>query len=270
MSWIDAFRENPYSLSYTMKFLFIAALIATAIILAAWLLPWWATILLVLLIISPAGYFVWKIVRTVKKEVVPALKKFAEGMPRAQERLASVPAGERFRGNGFAFTFPVACEVSQTVIDDLEALLLKPKLDGDGASPNGLMVVSTIPRDELKNKINAQLEAVFSQVQTALAQKPQAGQEFRAEEFLPAEVGPFRGEYRRLEAAKDGKTVRGETVYLGGKRFSVAWALIGPADTFDAAAGRFRELAALIERMAESEVIDVPRLTGTSDVSENT
>jgi hypothetical protein len=250
-----------------MKFLFIAALIATAIIVAAWLLPWWATLLLVFLIIAPVVYFVWKILRTLKKEVVPALKKFSEGMPRAQERLASVPAGERFRGNGFAFTFPVPCDVSQTVIDDLEALLLKPKLNGDGATPNGLIIVSTIPRDELKNKINSQLEAVFSQVQTALAQQPREGQALRAEEFLPAEVGPFRGEFRRLEIVKDGKAVRGETVYLGGEKFSVAWALIGPAETFDPAAARFRELAGLIERMAEPAVIDVPRLTSGSDES---
>jgi hypothetical protein len=182
-------------------------------------------------------------------------------MPRAQERLASVPANERFRGNGFAFTFPVPCEVSQTVIDDLEALLLKPKLEGNGTGPQGLMIVSTIPREELKNKINSQLEAVFSQVRTAIAAQRREGQDFRAEEFLPAEVGPFRGEYRTLHAVKDGKAVRGETVYLGGEKFSVAWALIGPADTFDSAAERFRELASLVERMAEPAVIDLPKLT---------
>jgi len=250
-----------------MKVLFIAALIATALIVAAWLLPWWATLLLVVLIIAPVVYFVWKIIRTVKKEIVPALKKFSEGMPRAQERLAAVPAGERFRANGFAFTLPVACDVSQTVIDDLEALMLKPKLNGDAGGPSGLMVLSTIPRDELKERINAQLEQVFSQVQTALTQQPREGQAFRAEDFLPAEVGPFKGEYRRLEVTKDGKSLRGETVYLGGAKFSLAWALIGPAEAFEHAADQFREMAGLIERTAGADVIDVPRLTNGSDTS---
>jgi hypothetical protein len=175
-----------------------------------------------------------------------------------------LPYGEwirLFRGNGFAFTFPVPCEVSQMVIDDLEALLLKPELDGNGGAPQGLMIVSTIPRDELKMKIDSQLEAVFSQVRTALAEQSRVGQDFRAEGFLPAEVGPFRGEYRTLEAVKDGKAIRGETVYLGGEKFSVAWALMGPVDAFESAAGRFRELASRIERVAEPAVIDVPGLS---------
>jgi len=248
-----------------MKFLFIAALIATALIVAAWLLPWWATLLLVVLIIAPIFYFIWRIIRTVKKEIVPALKKFSEGMPRAQERLASVPAGERFRANGFAFTFPLACDVSQTVIDDLEALILKPKLNSDTGGPNGLLVVSTIPRDELKNKINAQLEEVFSQVQTALAQQPREGQALRTEDFQPTEVGPFKGDCRRLEVTKDGKAIRGETVYLGGERFSIAWALIGPTEAFDHAADLFREMAGLIQHTGEPDVIDVPRLTNGSE-----
>ena len=248
-----------------MKFLLVAALIATALIVAAWLLPWWATLLLVVLIIAPIVYFVWKIVRTVKKDIVPALKKFSEGMPRAQERLASVPAGERFRANGFAFTFPLACDVSQTVIDDLEALILKPKLNGDTGGPNGLMVVSTIPRDELKNKINAQLEEVFEKVQTALAEQPREGQALQTGAFVPAEIGPFKGESRRLEVTKDGKAIRGETVYLGGEKFSIAWALIGPIETFEHAADQFREMAGLIQRTGDAEVIDVPRLTSGSE-----
>jgi hypothetical protein len=252
-----------------MKFLFIAALIATVLIASAIFLPWWATLLLVVLVIAPVVYFVWKILRTIKKEVVPALKKFADGMPRAQERLASLPANERFRGNGFAFAFPVPCEVSQMVIDDLEALLLKPKLDGNGAAPQGLMIVSTIPRDELKVKVDSQLEAVFSQARTALAQQPREGQGFLAQDFLPAEVGPFRGEYRTLEVVKDGKRLRGETVYLGGEKFSVAWALIEPADVFDAAAACFRELAGLIERVTAPAVIDVQGLSqGAEPVSD--
>jgi hypothetical protein len=240
-----------------MKFLFLVLIVAVAFVLSAWLLPWWATLALVVVIIAPLAWVAWKIVSAIKRDVVPALKKVAEGMPRAQERMASVPAGERFRGNGFAFTFPVPCDVSQTVIDDLEVMLLKPKLNGSTNVPKGVMVVSTIPREELKTKINAQLDAVFAQVRTAIARQACEGTELQTESFISAEVGPFRGECRKFEASNEGKKLRGETVYLGDERFSVGWALMGPADTFDAGAERYRELAGLIERVTEPTVIDV-------------
>src|SRR5436190_19990998 len=123
-----------------MKLLLYVALITSAIVLSVWLLPWWVTVGVLLLIIGVAAFFVWKIISTVKKEVVPALKKVAEGFPRAQERLCLQPAGERFRGNGFSFSFPVECEVSQMVIDDLEALMLKPSLEKVGAGTSGIMI----------------------------------------------------------------------------------------------------------------------------------
>src|SRR5262249_4232847 len=99
-----------------MKILILIAIVAAAIIAAAWLLPWWLTLTLLVVIVAPIVWIVWKVVSTIKKEIVPALKKVADSMPRAQERLCSLPAGEAFRGNGFAFAFPVACDVSQMVI----------------------------------------------------------------------------------------------------------------------------------------------------------
>ncbi len=76
-----------------MKLLLWVVLITTAAVISVWLLPWWATVGLVLVVLGVAGYFAWKIISTIKKEVVPALKTVAEGFPRAQERLCSQPAG---------------------------------------------------------------------------------------------------------------------------------------------------------------------------------
>jgi len=247
-----------------MKILILIAIVAAAIIAAAWLLPWWLTLTLLVVIVAPIAWIVWKVVSTIKRDIVPALKKVAEGMPRAQERLCGLPAGEAFRGNGFAFTFPVACDVSQMVIDDLEALVLQPKLDGPGESPKGLMFVSTIPREELKKEINDQLEEMFTHIKTHLAEDPHEGQSFHTEDFVPTSVGALHGECRRLEASHDGKKICGETVYLGEQAFSVGWALFGPAETFDSAAARLRELAGLIQRVVEPEMIDLPSLKHAS------
>src|SRR2546423_10444046 len=175
----------------TMKFLVLILVVAAALVLTAWFLPWWAALALVVVVIAPIGWIGWKIVRTIKKDIVPALKRVGEGMPRAQERLCSLPAGEPFRGNGFAFTFPVPCEVSQMVIDDLEALLLKPALNGSKSPASGLMVVSTMARDELKTRITGQLDAVFDQVQAGLADQGRPGNELQTEEFKPIQVGSF-------------------------------------------------------------------------------
>jgi len=241
-----------------MKFLIFAALILAAIIAAAIFLPWWALLAILLIVVLPVAWLGWKLMRVIKKDIAPALKKVAEGMPRAQERLCSLPANEPFRGNGFAFTFPVPCEVSQMVIDDLEALMLKPSLDITGTPPQGILIVSTIPAAELKTKVNDQLESVFQQVQTHIANQPREGQSFSSEDFAPTEVGVLKGERRGFQASAQGKHVRGETVYLGDNNLSVAWALAGPPETFDPGAHRYRELASLIKRVADAQAVDVP------------
>ncbi len=243
-----------------MKFLIWVVVVATVVVMSVWLLPWWATLAAVALALAVAGWFAWRIIATIKKEVVPALKTVAEGFPRSQERLCSVPPNERFRGNGFTFSFPVACEVSQTVIDDLEALMLKPA----AAGATGLMVISTIPKDELKTRVEAQLDAVFLQVKSLLSEQARQGERLCVEEFQPTQVGPFRGECRQFRAANAEKRIRGETVYLGEPNFSVAWAVVGPEETFDSAANQYRELAGLIERVKEQPAIDVPAV-GQSD-----
>ncbi len=234
-----------------MKFLLLIVIVLAAIVVAAWLLPWWLTLTLAVVIIAPIVWIVWKIVSTVKKQVIPALKDVAKGMPRAQERLCTLPRGESFRGNGFTFAFPVACEVSQTVIDDLEALVLKPALDDCASGTNGILIVSTIAREELKTQINDELESVFAKVKAYLAQQPAPGQDIQTEDFRPMEVGALKGESRIMEFSNAEKKLRGETVYLGDPTHSVGWALIGPAETFEAAATRFRELAGLIQRVDE-------------------
>jgi hypothetical protein len=234
-----------------MKTLFLAAVLATVLIAVAIYLPWWVFLLVIFAILAPVAWMIWKVISTIKKEVIPAIQEVAKGMPRAQERLCNLPAGEPFRGNGFTFTLPVACEVSQTVIDDLEVLLLKPKLNDVNPAASGLMVVSTIPRDELKTRINNHLESIFAQVREHIARLPEEGQGMQTGNFVPLEVSGLQGECRRMEFTREGKHLHGETVYLGEHAFSVGWALFCPAEGFTSAAARYRELASLIERVKE-------------------
>jgi hypothetical protein len=238
-----------------MKVLFILCVVFTLLIAAVIYLPWWAFLGLVVVIVAPLAFGIWRFVRTLKKEIMPALKQVAEGMPRAQERLCKLPSNEVFRGNGFAFTLPVPCEVSQTVIDDLEALILKPTLDAGAAQ--GIIIVSTIPVNELKSKVNDQLDGMFNQIKAHIEAKPEEGKAFQSEDFAPMTLSKLSGERRTFEGTNDGKTLRGETVYLGEEQFSIGWAVAGPAENFERAAERYRELAGLIRRVEEPKTIDV-------------
>jgi len=106
---------------------------------------------------------------------------------------------------------------------------------------DSMLVVSTIPKDEIKAKVTEKLETVFSEIQ-----------EVRTGDFGPLQISPLRGECRTFEAAKDGKSIRGESVYLGDEAYSIAWQIITPPNSFDQIAGKYRELAGLIERVHES------------------
>src|SRR6185369_6402110 len=97
--------------------------------LAYWLLPHWLSIPLIAIMGIVLAVVLWKIMRFFKK----VKKALAQFIP--QEKLCSLAAAEPFTGHGFAFTFPVACEVSQTHFHEVEALILKPKFDFPGA-PN--------------------------------------------------------------------------------------------------------------------------------------
>jgi hypothetical protein len=223
--------------------LFLALVAGVALLF--WLLPLWLAITLVVVIGLPAIWIVWKIY-TFFNKIKAGLKALADIIPK--EKLCTLTPGEAFRGKGFAFTFPVACEVSETTIADLEALMVKPKFDFPGAPTDALLVISTIPREELKQSLNEKLDGVFSQVQ-----------EIQQSEFTPIQVGTLPGEQRTLNATKDGKTVQGETVYLGDQTYSIAWTALATADTFETLSAKYRELASLVQRVPDIE-LETPRL----------
>jgi hypothetical protein len=215
---------------------FLLLVFAGIAALAIWLLPLWLSLSLIVLSGVPLAWAVWKVTSFIKK-----LKKgLADFIP--QEKLCVLAAGEPFRGYGFAFTFPIPCEVSQTRFDDVEALLLKPRFDFPGAPKDSLVAVSTFPKDELKGKINETIERIFSQIQ-----------ESRAEEYAPLKIGSLEGERRGFAAAKDGKSIKGEAVYLGDQDHSIVWVAIAPEDAFEPLAAQYRELVCLIQRVAKSE-----------------
>ena len=199
--------------------------------LAFWLLPHWLGIPLIAVMGIGLVVVLWKIMRFLKK----VKKALAQFIP--QEKLCSLAASEPFTGHGFAFTFPVACEVAHTHFHDLEALILKPKFDFLGAPKDALLIVSTFSPAELKPKINDFIEKIFAQV------------EGQGGEPVPVAVGPLKGEQRLFTTAKDGKDVRAESVFLGDEKGSIAWVAIAEGPAFEVLAAKYRELALLIQRV---------------------
>ena len=218
-----------------MRTLLLVILVLAAAVAAFWLLPWWLSLTLVVVVVLPLAWVAWKFISMLKS----VAKEFADVIPK--RRLCSLAAGEPFRGNGFAFTFPVACEGSQTVLDDLEALVLKPQVHPPGELGDSMLIVSTIPKDEMKTKTNEKLEAIYSQVQ-----------ELRVDEFAPLAIGSLHGEHRTFQVSKDGKSIRGESVYLGDHSHSVAWQVITLSEGFELVASRYRELATLVRRVEDT------------------
>jgi len=221
-----------------MKRLLFILIVIALILAAARFLPWWLSVALIAVLVMPVvliTFAFFAVFRIAKKELA---KQFPDVIP--QKKVSSLAAGKEFRGNGFGFTFPVACEVSQTVIDDFEALILKPKVHLRGEPGDSMLIVSTIPKDEMKKNVTKKLDAIFSKIE-----------ELRASDFSPLEVGQLAGEGRTFEASKDGKSVRGESVYLGKRAYSVAWQIITAPESFDEVAGKYRELAPMIQRVAE-------------------
>lgn len=220
-----------------MKILILFLIVVAAAVAALWFLPWWLSLALFVIVMLPVAWIGWKIVSALKAVV----NVIADAMPK--KKLCSLASGERFQGAEFSFTLPVACEVSQIVIDDFEALMLKPQIyasDELGESP---IVVSTILKEEMKVKITTKLEDVFSKIPG-----------LRAGDFVPVQVGALQGERREFEASKDGKSIRGESVYLGDEDYSVTWVIVAPSDSFDFAAGKYREFAGLFNRIRKPAV----------------
>src|SRR5438552_5863691 len=99
-----------------MPILLFLLIVLAAIIAALWLLPWWLSVALLVVIGAPLAWVAWKIVKTLQ-----AVRQAVQGIMPAK-RVCTLPAGEPFRGSGFAFTCPVECDVSQTIMEGLEAL----------------------------------------------------------------------------------------------------------------------------------------------------
>ncbi len=213
-----------------MCLLYLLILYAGVSALAIWLLPHWLSIPLVTVVGVVLLFVIWKVRGFVKK----VKAKFGDLIP--QEKVCSLAANEPFNSHGFAFTFPVACEVNQTHFRDVVALVLKPKLEFDGAPKDTLLIASTFPPADLKEKISNQIEKVFSQV------------EGHASEPEPITLGQMQGERRAFATSKDGKDVRGESVFLGDEKGSIGWVAIGEGAAFETLAAKYRELAMLIQR----------------------
>lgn len=215
-----------------MRKLLILILIVAALGAAFWFLPWWLSLILLVVVALPLAWVGWKIL-SVLREVTNAI---AEVTPK--KHLCSLAAAEPFRGNYFAFTFPVACEVSQMTSVDLEALVLKPQVHPHGENGDSMFFVSTILKDEMKATANEKFEELRAQAH-----------ELKVDEFVPIEVGTLQGERRTFQATKDDKQVRGEIVCLGSDSHSVVWVVITPSEEFESMTSKYRELATMIQRV---------------------
>jgi hypothetical protein len=225
--------------SITRTKVLLAVLAFAAVVVAGlYFLPWWLSLALIMILVMPVVFIVMVLIVAIRAVKSGVAKEFPELMPKKARR--KLAANEAFEGNGFHFTFPVACDVSQTVLDDFEALMLKPKIHPKGQPGDSMLIVSTIPKDEMKSKVTARLDDIFCKIQ-----------ELQASEFMPLAVGSLIGECRTFEASKDGNSVRGESAYLGDDAYSVAWQILTARDEFAAVAGKYRELARLIQRAPE-------------------
>src|SRR5438132_797665 len=101
--------------------IFVLLVFAVAAALAIWLFPLWLSIPLVLLAGIPLIWGMWKLSRFIKK----LKQELGDIIPK--EKTENIVANAPFRGHGFTFTFPVACEVSQIHLQGFEALMVKPK-----------------------------------------------------------------------------------------------------------------------------------------------
>jgi len=210
--------------------------------LVLWLLPSVVAIPLVTVVGIILLVAIWKI-----RSFFKGMKKKMVDMGLSpEEKKISLKAGEVFKGSGIDFAFPVPCEVSQTRIQDFECLMLKPKFDFPDAPKDALMVVSTFKIEELKEKLAAQIEKLFAQVEMS-----------RQEEVTPATVGMLSGERRFFSATKDGKTVKCEAVFVGDDKGSLVWVTIASEDKFEMLSAKYRELALLVKRTGEAGVIDI-------------
>lgn len=222
--------------------IFILLVYIAVSVLVLWLFPAAVSIPIVAVVGIVLLAVIWKI-----RSFFKGLKKQFVDMGLApEEKKTSVAAGEQFKGKGIDFAFPVPSEVSQTTIQDFECLMIRPKFDFPGAPKDTLLVASTFPKDELKEKLSAKIESLFAQVQDA-----------RQEESTPVTVGLLAGERRFFTATKDGKTVNCEAVYLGDEKGSIVWVAIAPQDSFDTLSAKYRELALLVKRAGEPGAIDV-------------
>lgn len=173
-----------------------------------------------------------------------AVKNFTEDIIPKQKTL-KLAAGERFEGMAFAWTFPIACEVQQTVIDDLETLLVKPAFELWDGAPEMALTAATMSTQEMKEGTEDKLEEALTAVP-----------DLQSDGYVPVQVGPYSGEGKFFDASSESGPVKGEFIYLGDENFSIAWNLVVLADKFQPLADQFRQLASLIERKEPAEAED--------------
>src|SRR6266498_879061 len=104
------------------KFLLLIFVLA-AVVAAFWLLPWWLSVTLVVVVVLPLAWVAWKFISMLRR----VAKEFADVIPKKRQ---VHPPGEQ----------------------------------GDS-----MLIVSTIPKDEMKAKTNEKLDAIYSQVQEVQA-----------------------------------------------------------------------------------------------------
>jgi hypothetical protein len=220
------------------KIWLVLLLIAVAVVAAILFLPWWLSLALIFILLLPIwiAIAVFVMLKAASKQIG---KEINSAIGR-QESRRSLKAGENFQGNGFSFTFPVACQVTQTVIADFEAIVLKPQLHARREPGASLLIISTMSKSEMKTTATEKIDEVFTKID-----------EVNVSQFAPLQVGSLSGEYRMFEASKDGKSLRGESAYLGDNSYSVAWQIITARDSFEPVAAKYRELAGLIQRASE-------------------
>jgi hypothetical protein len=205
-----------------------------------WLFPAWFSYPVVVGLGLVLAFVIWKVrsfFKGIKKELVTA------GLA-PEKKQHTLKAGERFAGQGVEFSFPVACDIEETRIQDFQCLMIKPRFTFAQAPKDTLLVVSSFKKEEL-------LERLGETTEKLMAQLP----EDREEMTEPASLGLLRGERRKLRASKDGRTVCAEVVCVGNDTGSVVWVAVAPEEDIQLLDDAYRELALRVQPAGASQSV---------------
>ena len=217
----------------TRTLLILAAIGLVAGGIASRFVPWWQAVIVGLSPFLFIGAFALILFAT--------LRGFASGFRDKvgpQKKTLRLKAGEPFRGEAVAFTFPVACEIQQMAAMGMEFVGAKLRIDGaDKDLPAMIAAANCMTADDMRARLEPVLE------RAAAHPAAQVGA------WEPTEQLGMTGQRREIRSVKNGRHLRAEMVLLGQDKFVLAWIAGAREEAFEPVAEQVRAMAASVERL---------------------